>query len=322
MQQSDEKASSKHPYQVLIDRMGESHFRQRFTLQVNHASRMFGQGRTLMHIENMEWLMVVLYYGLKLTGLYRWGYRNFKDIRIVENTVRLAHLPDVFDGFRILHLSDLHLDLDPGLCDVMIDRVLQVDYDLAVLTGDYRANTSGDFRNLETDFPRLVGALKNTPYGILGNHDFIEFVPPLEDMGLRMLLNETVRLERGGRSIWLSGIDDPHFYETDNLQMARSAVPDGAFSILLSHSPEIYRAAAAIGYDFMLSGHTHAGQICLPGRIPIMTNARCPRRMTYGGWAYGPMRGYTSAGTGSSGVPVRFFCPPEMTVHTLRCMAG
>ena len=113
-------------------------------------------------------------------------------------------------------------------------------------------------------------------------------------------------------------MDDPHFYATDNLQKARAAIPSGAASILLAHSPELYRDAAAAGYDFMLSGHTHGGQLCLPGRRPLITNAACPRPMLYGPWRHGAMQGYTSAGTGSCGVPVRFNCPPEFTLHRLR----
>ena len=144
-------------------------------------------------------------------------------------------------------------------------------------------------------------------------------MPFLEEAGLTFLLNETVPIERNGATLYLSGVDDPHFYETDNLHKTRATIPSSAVSILLAHSPELYRQASAAGYDFMLSGHTHAGQICLPGRIPVMGgNARCPKDMVYGAWRYGAMQGYTSAGTGSCGVPVRFFCPPEFTLHRLR----
>jgi len=311
-----------HSYKPLIDRVGEPHFRQRFTLQVRHATRIFDQGRTFFHIENVEWLMIFIYYILKITGMYGRGYRNFKNIRIVENTVPLRDLPEAFDGFRILHLSDLHLDLDPSLTDIILEKLASLEYDLSVMTGDYRASTSGAYHKALSACKRVIGALKGTPYGVLGNHDFIEFVPHLEEAGMRMLLNETVSIEKEGQAIYLSGIDDPHFYETDNLHLARAAIPPSHISILLAHSPESYRAAASIGYDLMLSGHTHAGQICLPGRYALLSNAYCPRRMYYGAWEYEMMRGYTSSGTGSSGVPARFFCPPEIVVHTLRSLRG
>jgi predicted MPP superfamily phosphohydrolase len=164
----------------------------------------------------------------------------------------------------------------------------------------------------------VVRALTAPAYGVIGNHDFIEFVPPLEEAGVRILLNETVVVEWHGARLYLSGVDDPHFYETDSLDKAAESLPASAKAILLSHSPEIYRQAAAADYSLMLCGHTHAGQICLPGGVPILTNARGPRRIKSGPWRHRQMRGYTSPGVGCSGVPVRFFCPPAVTVHTLR----
>ena len=306
----------------LLERVGETHLRQRLTIQVEHAGELLGRGRTLFHIENVEWLMFTIYYGLKFTGLYNRGHRNFLDVRCVDNEVFFPNLPRAFDGFTLLHLSDLHLDIDPAITDAIIRRLQGVAYDLCVITGDYRASSSGSYRAALEQATRLAAHLRPPVYAILGNHDFIEFVPELEAAGLSMLLNETVPLERDGATIYLSGVDDPHFYETDNLHKARAGIPSGAFSILLSHSPELYRHASAAGYDFMLSGHTHAGQICLPGRRPLMSNAKCSRPMVYGPWRYGPMLGYTSAGTGSCGVPVRFNCPPEFTRHRLRTLSA
>jgi len=305
-------------YTYLIDRVGETHLRQRLTIQVDHAGELLGRGRTLMHIENAEWLMIFIYYSLKLTRLFNYGRRNMLDIQRVENEVMIPGLPRAFDGFTLLHLSDLHLDIDPELTGVLVDRLRGVPYDLCVVTGDFRASSSGAY-NLALDYAAtLVKHLKPPVYAILGNHDFIEFVPPLEEAGYTFLLNETVAIERNGAKLYLSGVDDPHFYETDNLHRTRDAIPAGASSILLAHSPEIYRHAAAAGYDLMLSGHTHAGQFCLPGRIALQTNIKAPRRMAYGAWRYNAMQGYTSAGTGSCGVPARFFCPPEFTLHRLR----
>jgi predicted MPP superfamily phosphohydrolase len=86
----------------------------------------------------------------------------------------------------------------------------------------------------------------------------------------------------------------------------------------LSHTPEIYRQAAHADFNLLLSGHTHGGQICLPESIPIILDAVLPRRMGAGAWQYHNMTGYTSVGAGSSVVPVRFNCPPEITLHCLR----
>ena len=154
-------------------------------------------------------------------------------------------------------------------------------------------------------------------YGVLGNHDTIRMVPDLERMNVMMLLNECVVLEREGDRIHIAGIDDAHFYRVDNIEKAAAGIPDEAFSILLSHTPEIYRQAAHAGFDLLLSGHTHGGQICLPGGIPIMLDFKLPRAFGSGAWKYSNMASYTSVGAGSCIVPVRFNCPPEITLHQL-----
>ena len=94
-------------------------------------------------------------------------------------------------------------------------------------------------------------------------------------------------------------------------------MPADAFSILLSHTPEIYRQAAHAGFDVLLAGHTHGGQICLPGGIPITLDSKLPRKMGAGAWMYHSMMGYTSVGAGSSVVAVRLNCLPEITLHHL-----
>jgi predicted MPP superfamily phosphohydrolase len=144
-------------------------------------------------------------------------------------------------------------------------------------------------------------------------------VPDLEAMGIRMLLNEFEPITRAGVSIYLAGIDDAHYFRVDNIEKPASGIPHPAFSILLSHTPEIYRQAAHAGFDLLLSGHTHGGQICLPGSIPITLDSVLPRKFGAGAWAYHDMAGYTSAGVGTSIVTVRINCLPEITLHRLRC---
>ena len=116
----------------------------------------------------------------------------------------------------------------------------------------------------------------------------------------------------------MAGVDDAHFYRADNLERAASGIPINEFSILLSHTPEIYQQAAHAEFDLMLAGHTHGGQICLPGGIPVSLDSVLPRRLGSGAWNYHNMVGYTSAGAGCSIVPARFNCPPEITIHYLQ----
>jgi predicted MPP superfamily phosphohydrolase len=166
---------------------------------------------------------------------------------------------------------------------------------------------------------RVCAHIDGPIYGVLGNHDSIRMVPALEDLGIRMLLNEAETLERGAQRIHLAGIDDAHYYRLDNIEKAVLQLPGDEFSILLSHTPEIYRQAAHADFDLLLSGHTHGGQICLPGAIPITLESVMPRRMGSGLWKYRRMVGYTSVGVGASVAPVRINCPPEITLHHLRC---
>jgi predicted MPP superfamily phosphohydrolase len=136
-------------------------------------------------------------------------------------------------------------------------------------------------------------------------------------MGIRMLMNEVEVIERDGERIHIAGIDDAHFYRADNIEKAAASIPHDEFSILLSHTPEIYRQAAHAGFNLLLSGHTHGGQICLPGGIPITLASVLPRRLGAGAWKHHVMHGYTSVGAGSSVVPVRFNCPAEIVLHYL-----
>jgi predicted MPP superfamily phosphohydrolase len=161
----------------------------------------------------------------------------------------------------------------------------------------------------------VLARIKRPIYGVLGNHDTIRMVPDLEAMGIRMLLNECEPIMRGGATIYLAGIDDAHYFRVDNIEKAASTIPHEAFSILLSHTPEIYRQAAHAGFDLLLSGHTHGGQICLPGSIPLTLDSILQRRFGAGAWEYHNMAGYTSTGVGSSIVTVRINCLPEITLH-------
>jgi hypothetical protein len=158
-------------------------------------------------------------------------------------------------------------------------------------------------------------------YGVLGNHDTIRMLPSLEAMGIQMLMNESVVIERDGSRIRLAGIDDAHFYRADNFEKAASDIEPSEYSILLSHTPEVYQQAAHAEFDLLLSGHTHGGQICLPGGIPITLDSVLPRRFAAGPWQYHDLVGYTSVGVGTSIVTARFNCPPEVTIHRLQSVA-
>jgi len=221
----------------------------------------------------------------------------------------------------ILHLSDLHADMSGDAMAEAARLIRGLRYDFCVLTGDYRGRTYGPFQPCLSNMIELRAAIRGEVYGVLGNHDTIEMVPDLERMEIQMLLNEHVMLERDGCGILLAGIDDAHFYRVDNIEKAAEAIQQTEFAILLSHTPEIYRQASHAGFDLLLAGHTHGGQVCLPGGVPIILQSVLPRAMARGAWEYRGMQGYTSVGAGSCGVPVRFNCLPEITLHRLSRIA-
>jgi predicted MPP superfamily phosphohydrolase len=133
-----------------------------------------------------------------------------------------------------------------------------------------------------------------------------------------MLMNERDCIKRGHDGIWLAGVDDPHHYRMDDIAKSVAGIPAGETAILLSHSADNHVEAAAAGVDLFLCGHTHGGQICLPGGFPLVTSTRLSRRFAAGAWQYGGMAGYTSRGIGTSAIDARFNCAPEATLHTLR----
>lgn len=309
--------NQKNYTEILLKRIQPQHLKRRLAAQVGHIVRVFGKGVGRIHFENFELLPFATKTALKLIGLYGRGYQNFRNFEVTENRVKVSNLPASFNGFKILQLSDLHLDIDPDLTDLIISQVKKLSFDLCVLTGDYRWRTYGplvvqEMRRLSPHLQCEFGT-----YGILGNHDFIEMVPHFEDAGIRMLMNESVQIRKGGQAIGVAGVDDPHFYGAHDLMHARVDIQELPFKIVLVHSPELYKRAHQLGFDFYLAGHTHAGQICLPGGIAILKNAACPGHLIKGAWSYGRMQGYTSRGIGASGIPVRFFCPPEIVVHHL-----
>ena len=302
---------------LLEKRLGRRHARQRLGIESDHEAQAFGQGINFFHIENMPVGQAVIRALLMVSGLYWRGRRNAGKVVLKHNPIRTPQLPKAFDDFTILQISDLHVEQSEAAMTRVIQIVETLRYDICLLTGDYRTKTWGPYEESLAGVARVRAALKGPVYGVLGNHDTVRMVPGLEGMGIRMLLNESETIEHGGERIHLAGIDDAHFYRVDNIEKAAESIPHQEFSILVTHTPEVYRQAAHADFDVLLSGHTHGGQLCLPGGIPVTLSAVLPRALGAGPWRHHGMIGYTSVGAGSSVVPVRFNCPPEITLHRL-----
>lgn len=259
----------------------------------------------------------------KASGLYRRGYGNTMRFRIAEHEVVFEDLPKAFDGFRILFLTDLHLDTIPGFELKIIERLQGLKYDLCLMGGDYRMANSGSFKRILRPMKNIADAI-NAEYGIyavLGNHDTWMMSDYQEMMGVELLINENAVIRKNGQQIIITGTDDPFRYYTDQALQALEKTAEG-FKIALVHTSELSGVASENHYQFYLCGHTHGGQICLPGGIPIITHQNEGRNFIRGFWKQKQMQGYTSPGVGVSGLPVRFYCPGEMTIFTFRRKGG
>ncbi|MEI6280130.1 MAG: metallophosphoesterase [Verrucomicrobiae bacterium] len=309
-------------YQSLEQRIGRGHLSDRLQLQAGKVARLLHQGEGIFRVERFLPIDDLVALGLRLCGLRGLARRNFLDVRVVQQEWVLPRLPASFDGFRLLQLTDLHIDLDPALTGIIADLVRATPHDAAVVTGDFRNKTHGDFGPCLRETAKITKLLAPLRWGVLGNHDFLEMVPSLEHDGLPILLNESVAIRRGDEELWIAGIDDPHFYRTHDLAKVRSVAPSGACLILLAHSPEIYSGAEPWGFDLQLSGHTHGGQICLPGGHAVLRSCKVDKPFIKGRWQYRGLQGYTSPGCGCCAVAARLNCPPEITLHVLRCPAA
>lgn len=256
---------------------------------------------------------------LKVFNLYKRGLKNAKNIHINELTLEFSDLPEKFDGYKLLHLSDLHLDTLPGIEDIIIEKIQNLKYGLCVMTGDYRKNTLGSFKQIIIPMKKIVSALKGKDgvIAILGNHDTYLMLKQFEKMGITLLANESITINKGNEKITITGLDDPFSYYTDQALNALDENIDG-FKIVLVHTSEMYEIAEQNAYNLYLCGHTHGGQICLPGGIPLITHQFEGKKFYKGLWNFKNMKGYTSQGCGTSGIPIRFYSQSEITLFTLK----
>ncbi len=303
---------------------------RRKAIEAGHHKGKKAHGRGDFFLWHDDVVRPVLKWSLKSFGLYEAGLRAARQPVVRSLSFEFSSLPAAFHGFRILHLSDLHIDGVPGLAERTAEIVSTLPVDVWVMTGDYRFEIFGSCDQVYPRMSLILEAIRAPfgVFGILGNHDAAEIALEFQKMGVHMLINDAAELRSpelrpDEPGLWIAGVDDPHYYGCDDLPAALSGVPKDAFKVLLAHTPEMYQEADAAGLHFYLCGHTHAGQIRLPkpfhGALAApFQNADCPREYAYGRWSHGALQGYTSAGVGASLLPVRYNCPPELVAIELR----
>jgi hypothetical protein len=271
------------------------------------------------HWTLFERLLRVFEILLKVTGLYQKGLSNATAIELNKELLEFHDLPQAFYGFKILHISDLHIDTIKGFEELIIKKINNTKFDLCVMTGDFRRDVSGSIKQVVPAIEKLMAHINAThgTLAVLGNHDTFKMVESLEPFNIRFLVNETVFIEKNGEKLYISGTDDPYHYYTDMALLSLEKDFPG-FKICLSHTSELVDIAAKNYYKLYLCGHTHGGQICLPGGISIIHHQKGNRDRVRGLWTLNGMTGYTSRGVGVSGTPLRFNCPPEITLFELQ----
>jgi predicted MPP superfamily phosphohydrolase len=198
--------------------------------------------------------------------------------------------------------------------------------DLVVLTGDFvTAPTLGDVRKAALSAEPCARLLRQmtAPYGlwaVLGNHDegtdHKHVTRALQAENIQVLANQSQAIERDGARVWLAGVNDV-LSKTADLAKTLRRVPEGESVILLAHEPDFADEASKFPIDLQLSGHSHGGQVRVP-LLPPLYLPEMARKYVWGTYHVGPLTLYTNAGLGTIGVPLRFNCPPEITLLTLR----
>ncbi len=305
------ESQSTNPIRGLEDRLAP-----RRAAEARHHKGPTAHGHTDLLLRADRALGPLLKLALKGTGLYGRGLRNALQLRVRHLRFEFSNLPPWLHGFRILHLSDVHIDGVRGLTTALCDCVREIPVDLCVLTGDYRFEVDGPCDGVYPHIERLLRAVRTRTgvLGILGNHDEADMAIVFEHLGVRMLINESTEVEP---SFWVIGVDDAHYYGCADLSESLVPVPPDAFKLLLAHTPELYAEADRADIDLYLCGHTHAGQICLPHLGAPFLNVCCPRTFARGRWQHGRTQGFTTAGAGCSLLPVRYNCPPEVALVEL-----
>lgn len=256
---------------------------------------------------------------LAALSLYAWRVET-RWLRVTRLTLPVPDLPPAFDGYRIAHLSDLHLGVPvtQRFLPAVVARANREQADLIAITGDFGTGQRDGLAAGEPVLARLDAP--DGVWAVLGNHDYYVGPDAVEALlgraGIRLLRNAHGMIRRGGARLVIAGIDDA-IYGFPDLGATLAGVPEGQPVILLAHEPDYARFAAAdTRVVLQLSGHTHGGQIRLPGRGPLML-PQLGHMFPAGAFLVERLALYVTSGTGTGRFAMRFNCRPEIAVITL-----
>ncbi len=230
----------------------------------------------------------------------------------------IANLPAELVGTRIIHITDIHsIGQWFDAYDVLIDAVRDAKPDMVFVTGDF-VKAGRPIDSVVPCVKKLLAGLtaRLGVFGVLGNHDRYGFAPHLADMNITMLDNQFLTVGRNGAAIELVGLPgtfredltDEWLTATTAAHPKRPTTP----RLVLSHYPDQIRRTVALQPDVFFTGHTHGGQICLPGGWPLVRHDSLPRKMLCGVQRFDNTWLINNRGLGYTKVPLRLFCPNEV----------
>jgi predicted MPP superfamily phosphohydrolase len=252
-------------------------------------------------------------------------------LKVRHLALEFPTLPELFDGFTLLHISDLHLRRFGTIPRQLLRVLPTLPADLVVLTGDYKHQAYLADGAVPDWMGRLAAACvtPRRPMAVLGNKDNAGMRQSFAPHGLDVLINEARTIERArpgggsgagsaGERIHILGVDaESPVRWPERAAAILDALPHDGFRVLLSHSPDYVRPAAQRGIELVLAGDTHGGQILLPALGALKVKSKLGRRYCRGLVREGPTVLHISAGCGTTNVPFRLRCPPEVTRITL-----
>lgn len=251
---------------------------------------------------------------------------SFQSVCIRRIPLYFDNLPEELDGFKILHLSDMHLSIYFQLSDLetVVENALKEKPDIFLVTGD----VSDDLRLLP-DALKLINQL-NTPhhgYVSLGNHEYYrgirESIQKFVAGPIPLLINKGEIIKIGNSNLFIGGADDPVTLRSDitpflkrTVEMTMQSATEDSFNILMSHRPKTLDVVENQNIDLILSGHTHGGQVGFNGRS-LFEGMIEKEPYLWGEYKKGETQLYTSSGMGHW-FPFRFNCPPEAPLIILK----
>ncbi len=250
------------------------------------------------------------------------------EISVLSQHITINNLPTAFLGYRIVQLSDFHLEefTEPFFLEKVVDRVNQLEADLVLLTGDFITRGSLNFlfeHRAATRCAEILATIRcPQKFAVLGNHDVAVsasmVTAALQAEGLPVLRNRYDTLTVRGDTLHIAGTADPGTDRPD-LYSAIPAAPKGPV-LLMSHAPDyadfVISHPRGTSVDLMLSGHSHGGQVRLPLLGPLVLPP-LGRKYVEGLFRFNQMQLYVNRGLGTVGIPIRLNCPPEITLITL-----